>query len=344
MSDEKITVGMIGVAHFGARRRQTMRESGLFDLAACCDRNAEFLQTACEEEGAAGYDDFTAMLAHPGLEGIVISTGADSHARFAIEAMRAGLHVFVEKPLCTSVQEIRQLQDVQRETGLAVGMGHGDNATDPTCRLVNAYLESGRIGTLACYEENSSHSGGLCIQPGDWRGKAEANPGGMLFQCGVHSLHRICHLFGPVAELQAMMRYDAHAGTETADVANVLLRHESGLVGTMNCYHVTAYIHELRLFGTAGNLYIDHHRGKAWYQQRKENELEQAEPIDFPARQTGGAWSNLANWYRAAREGGEPRPGMEDGINAVLPVFAAERADETGCRVNLMQLVEEVAA
>src|SRR5690606_19620913 len=99
---------------------------------------------------------------------------------------------------------------------------------DPIVRTVREHLERGTLGTLTAYEENTSHSGGLEIRPGDWRGLRDRNPGGMLLQCGVHALHRLVHLFGPIERVGAMMRYDANQATQTADAACTIIRHRSG--------------------------------------------------------------------------------------------------------------------
>ena len=234
----KLKVGHIGVGGFGGYRRQKMRETGLFDLVAVSDLNDEILKKVAEEENAKAIASFDELIAFPGLEAVVISTGAVTHTDFAVRAMQAGLHVFVEKPLCCNVAEVELLRRTQRETNRVVGVGHGDVYDNSSFLLARKYIDEGILGNFACYEENSTHSGGLEIKPGDWRGLADSNPGGMLFQCGVHALHRLTALFGPVQEVMSMMRYDVHT-TETADVANVLLRHESGIVGTLNCYHVT---------------------------------------------------------------------------------------------------------
>lgn len=332
-----MTIGMVGVGGFGSYRLDRIRETGLFKLGALCDRNADVLAAACKQENCKGVADFDDLLKQPGLEGIVISTGIDTHVEFAVRALAAGLHVFVEKPLCGSPQEINRIVEAQRFSGRVVALGHHDNHTDRVCLLVKQYLAEGRLGTLACYEENSSHGGGLIIRPGDWRGLRERNPGGMLMQCGVHAFHRLTHLFGPIASLSAIMRYDANPNTQTADVANVLVRHESGIVGTLNCYHVTAYCHELRLFGSNGNLYIDTHLKRAWFQERRSGAAEERVEVALPPADPLETTSNLVNWYKAIRHGTPPSPSLDDGIRAVLPVFAAERSD---CEQRLVAMSE----
>lgn len=326
----KLRIGQIGVANFGAYRRERLRETGCFQMVACHDRNPDAMRQACQQDNAQPAQSLEQLLANPQIEGLVISTGVDTHAPFAIAAMQAGKHVFIEKPLCGTKQEIEQLRQAQKKTARVVGVGHSDNHVDVIARRVMQSIESGELGAVVCYECNSSHSGGLEIKPGDWRGIKDKNPGGMLIQCGVHSLHRLNHLFGRVHSLSCMMRFDAHPDTETADVANVLLRHESGLIGVLNCYHVTAYCHELRVFGTKGNLYIDTQHHQAWYQKRLRGEVETRVPIAMDKPGEAERCANVLNWYRAILGQGEARPSLEDGIAAVAPVFAAQESHDQG--------------
>jgi UDP-N-acetyl-2-amino-2-deoxyglucuronate dehydrogenase len=330
----QLSVGMVGVGGYGGFRRSLMRKTGLFRVLACFDRSAAATRAACNEEGAQPCASFGELLATPGIEAVVISTGASSHADYAAAAMDAGLHVFVEKPLCCSPDEIERLQAAQRRNRVVLGVGHKQNEADPVAQLVRQFLAEKRLGDLAAYEENTSHSGGLQIRKGDWRGDPAANPGGMLFQCGVHALHRLQYLFGPVQQVQAMMRFDVHSDSRTADTACVLLRHRSGLVGTLNCYHVTGYCHELRLFGTGGNLYIDTFEQRAWFQKALYGPREPRVEVELP-QTPGSDAAALASWYDAIREGGAPSPGIDDGIAALAPVFAADRAAREGRAVEV---------
>ncbi|HEY8667217.1 MAG TPA: Gfo/Idh/MocA family oxidoreductase [Tepidisphaeraceae bacterium] len=271
----------------------------------------------------------------------MISTGADSHAALAIAAMRAGLHVFIEKPLCTSVAEVRALRQAQRETKAVVGVGHAHLPAHPLMMVAQRYIAEGKLGTVVCYEENVSHSGGLVLKPGDWRGLPSKNPGGMLFQCGVHSFHFLSHLFGPVEAVSAMMRYDANPRTQTADAANVLCRHQNGMIGTINAYHTTAFFYEFRIFGTDGNLYFDTHLNKAWYQRRLAKMPEPRVTVEVPTS-PGETYAGLVNWYNAIHGRGEPSPSLDDGVRAVLPVFAAERAAMEKREVSIAELAGEI--
>ena len=74
-----------------------------------------------------------------------------------------------------------------------VALGHEDHFHDPVSIKIKEMIDSGQLGKIAAFEKTTAHSGGLMIKPGDWRGDPNANPGGMLFQCGVHSFHELMH-------------------------------------------------------------------------------------------------------------------------------------------------------
>ena len=333
-----LRVAQVGTGGFGGCRRDLMRKTGLFELVAAYDLNPEALERARVEDGAEPVGSFEQLLAVPGIEAVVISTGAKFHAEQVLAALRRGLHVFVEKPLCATLDETVELLRVQRETGLVVGVGHQDHAHAARSLAIKELLDSGRLGQLATVETVTAHSGGLVIQPGEWRGDPERNPGGMLFQCGCHSIHELMFYFGPIRSVSAMMRYDVHT-TQTADVAHCLLAFESGLIGTLSAYHVTPYRHTLNIYGTEYNFYYDA-RCAAYgdtpvsvLQPRHNCQAETHEPFPLPAG--GDDAGNLRSFYRAVREGGEPYPSLRDGARAVLVVFAAETSARTGRTVDI---------
>ncbi|MHB9130688.1 MAG: Gfo/Idh/MocA family protein [Armatimonadota bacterium] len=337
-SAAKMRVAMVGVGGFGGYRRERMRETGLFEIVAAYDLNPQALADAEKLDGARPVGSYAELLDTPGIEAMVISTGGKFHAEQALQAMERGLHVFVEKPLCSTPEETRALLEMQAKTGVVAGMGHNDHANSATCKFIKSLMASGEMGNIATFEQIVAHSGGLEIRPGDWRGDPEKNPGGMLFQCGVHALHELMFLFGPVKRVTSMMRYDVHT-TQTADVALCILEFASGLIGTLNAYHVTPYRHTLNIYGTKKSLYLDSRApsyGDPAYnviQERKNCQPEFHIPLEMP--KGNDICGNLKSFYTAVREGGEPYPSLKDGARAVMVVFAAEESAKTGKTVEV---------
>lgn len=329
----KMKVAQIGVANFGARRRKLMRQSGLFELVACYDRNAEAMARCQTEDGARPLESYEALLATPGIEAVVISTGAKFHAEQVIQAAELGLHVFVEKPLCATLEEVEALLAVQRKTGVVIAVGHNDHRHDAVALRTKQLIDSGELGQVAAFEKTTAHNGGLLIKPGDWRGDPSMNPGGMLFQCGVHGLHEMMFYFGAITEVSAMMRYDVHT-TQTADVALCHLKFASGLVGALNAYHVTPYRHTLSIFGTRANLYRDERffdEGTELHIQRSgpPTAKEARVPVEVDETLTDEC-GGMRSFHAAVRHGGTCSPSLIDGARAVAVVFAAEQSAREG--------------
>jgi predicted dehydrogenase len=334
MSERKLKVGMVGVGGFGAHRRLRMRDTGLFVLAAAYDRNAEAMEAAAREDGAAVTGSFGEMLATPGIEAMIVSSGAAFHAEHAIAAMERGLHVFVEKPLASTMEEVRAILAAQKKTGLVVGCGHHDHSADAYSRTVKQRIETGELGTIVAFEATTAHSGGFHIKPGDWRGSREHNPGGMLFQCGVHKLHELAYYFGPVRRIRAVMRYDLHT-SETADVAFCQVEFANGLLGSLNAYHITPSLQSTVIIGTKAAIFKDDRPWKGEYGQwiqripcPMDGSIEARVPLELEGETD--ACGNLRSFHRAVTQGGVAYPSAVDGARALAPVFAAEESTRTG--------------
>jgi predicted dehydrogenase len=229
------------------------------------------------------------------------------------------------------------LLDAQRKYGVIAATGHVDHSREPLARTIKSIIDSGELGKIAAIEKTTAHSGGLHIQPGDWRGDPEKNPGGMLFQCGVHALHELMFYFGPVAEISALMRYDLHT-TGTADVAVCQLKFASGLVGTLNAYHVTPYRHTFNVFGTDASLYRDERYGPEGVlltrqQRRTDNGYEPRETVVVEDQKL--SYGDVLSFFGAIRHGEALYPSLQDGARAVAAVFAAEESAITNRPVTI---------
>jgi predicted dehydrogenase len=97
---------------------------------------------------AARYADWREMLEkQKDVEGLVIATPDHNHAVIANAAMKAGKHVYVQKPLTWSVHEARVLRETARQTGVATQMGNQGHSMD-SARLINEWVQAGVIGAV----------------------------------------------------------------------------------------------------------------------------------------------------------------------------------------------------
>ncbi len=97
---------------------------------------------------ATRHQDFRRMLEQQkDIEAVVVATPDHLHAPVALAAMDLGKHVYVEKPLCWSVAEARQLARRAAETKVVTQMGNQGHSTDDG-RLVVEYLQAGALGAV----------------------------------------------------------------------------------------------------------------------------------------------------------------------------------------------------
>ncbi len=110
--------------------------------------NPEAVRLKASWDKATKYVDFREMLAKErDLDAVVIATPDHTHATIAVAAMRAGKHVYVQKPLCWSVEEARLLTRVWRESGVVAEMGNQGHSMEGT-RRIKDWIAAGAIGPV----------------------------------------------------------------------------------------------------------------------------------------------------------------------------------------------------
>lgn len=162
---DTLNVAIVGAGGMGAENAQQL---GSENIVAVCDLDHGLVESKVlermtdgdgnpREEGhrwaeqyerAAKYTRFDEMLDQQSdIDAIVIATPDHTHAVFASAAMRAGKHVYVQKPLTWSVHEARALQELAESTGVVTQMGNQGHSSDEA-RLINEWVRAGVIGNV----------------------------------------------------------------------------------------------------------------------------------------------------------------------------------------------------
>lgn len=338
---EKLNVGMIGVGGYGWQRRHSMRQTNLFNIKYAFDISQQALTQCNEEDNSEAVNSVEELVNKPDIDAVVISSGAKFHFEHIMAALDAGKHVFCEKPLVSSKEEVLAIIEKQKQTNKVVHTGHNNHETDPMSIKLKQMIDTGEIGKAVAFEKTTCHNGGLLIQPGDWRGDKDKNPGGMLFQCGVHSIYNMIFLFGLIKKISCFMRYDVHT-TQTADAAICIMEFENGVVGTLNAYHVCSYRHTFNIFGTEKNIYIneryyDEGTSILYQNSNLENKPEPMLPVEINVEQPKYPThlAALYNFYNAVKSNDTSNKNLLAAANAVMAVFAAEESAKTGKEIYL---------
>ena len=146
-TSEKLNIGIIGAGNRGASNTGGVSGENIYAL---CDTNPKALEHAKSRyAGAKTFSDWRELLEDKQIDAVVISTADHHHAVAAIAAMRAGKHVYCEKPLAHTVEEARLMQKVyaQNKGKLATQMGTQIHATENYRRVVEL-IQAGAIGPV----------------------------------------------------------------------------------------------------------------------------------------------------------------------------------------------------
>ena len=141
-------IGVAGLGYWGPNRVRVLGEIPGVSVSHVCDVNPVRLdQIARRCRGARPTTDFRAILADPSTQAVVIATPPASHFALASEALEAGKHVFVEKPLAATSEDARMLAEMAEERGLVLMCGH-TFLYSPPVRKVKELLDAGELGEL----------------------------------------------------------------------------------------------------------------------------------------------------------------------------------------------------
>lgn len=148
-ANDKIRIGLIGAGIIGHYDTDTALKVEGVELAGACDLYTGRLEYAKEKWGKDFYTtrDYRELLAKQDIDAVLICTPDHWHEKMAIDAMRAGKHVYCEKPMIQNINQGHALIQAQKETGKVFQVG-SQRASSVAILEVKKILESGIIGDL----------------------------------------------------------------------------------------------------------------------------------------------------------------------------------------------------
>ena len=189
----KFRVGVIGAGSIAQAHLTAYAGNPDVDLVAIADMNLERAQAVADKYGAnRAYADPHDLLADPNVDGVSICTWNNSHATWAIAAIKAGKHVLVEKPISRTYAEALEIQQAAEASDRVVQVGFVRRHS-PNCQVLKSFIDAGDLGDM--YYAKAS-----CIRrmgnPGGWFADKELSGGGPLIDIGVHVLDLCWYLMG----------------------------------------------------------------------------------------------------------------------------------------------------
>ena len=214
-------IGLVGLGYWGPNLARNFDDLAHTDLTWLCDRDEERLtRFASRFPSARTTNRFEVLLEDERLDAVAIATPVVTHFDLARQALSAGKHVFVEKPLALSSSLGDQLVELAEERGVVLMPGHL-LLYHPGVAKLKELVESGDLGRLLYVYGNRQNLGQI---------RRDENA---LWSLGAHDLSVILHLVGEEPS-EAWARGESFLRPGVEDVVFCYLRFPSGVVAHMH--------------------------------------------------------------------------------------------------------------
>ena len=338
---------LLGCGRIAVNHLKAVRENGL-ELVAACDLDAGKIKVLFDRAGMDSsdvrqYSDHRVMLEENELDLVAVATDSGEHARIALDCIRRGVNVIIEKPIAMSMADARQIIAEAEAHRVKVAVCH-QNRFNAAAQQMHAAREAGRFGKLS---HGSVHirwnRDKAYYDQALWRGRWASDGGALMNQC-IHGIDLLLWMIGSqVSEVYGVTRRQFHPYLECEDVGLAVLTFADGtaatIEGTVNVYpknlEETLYLFgengTAKLGGTATNT-ID-----LWqFRDSTPGDTASAHTAEIVPNVYGNGHARLyADMLCAIREDRPPLVDAAAGMRALEVILAIYKSQKTGNKVQL---------
>lgn len=322
-----LKIGLFGAGHLGKFHVQQWKEIAGASLVGFYDPLNDVAEAVADEHGVHRYETAEDLLR--AVDAVDIVTPTPAHHPLAVQAARAGKHLFIEKPLAQTLDEAKEIVELVEALGLTCAVGHVE-------RYNPALLALGDMQLAPLFIEGHR--------------LAQFNPRGtdvsVILDLMIHDLDIVLHLVkSPVRSVSAS---GVGVVSETADIANARIEFENGCVANLTASRISLKkMRKMRLFQRDAYLGIDFLEKKTEVVRLDADERDGG--IRFPIETAAGGEriisvhnpevpgtnalrAELADFVQAIEEARPPRVTVQDGYRAlevahqILDLLESQRA------------------
>ena len=230
---KKYKIGILGcgkVAHLHAKAILSISTA---ELTAVWSRSKETTDNFAAQYGVKAYQSIARMVAENQIDLVLVCTPHPFHKEPAIEAVKAGAHILVEKPLASTLIDCDEMIAACRENQVKLGVISQRRWYGPVKRVKQAIKEGkigkpvlGTISMLGWRDEDYYKSDA-------WRGTWKMEGGGVLVNQAPHQLDILLWTMGDIDEVYGTWKNLNHPYIEVEDTAAVIIKFKNGGVGNV---------------------------------------------------------------------------------------------------------------
>ena len=298
---QKLKIAVVGVGYLGKFHAQKYAQLPESELVAVCDSNAEVAQTIADEHGVAVYTDYNELLGKVDAVSIVVPT--QKHYEVAKVFLENGVHVLLEKPITSTVEQARELVQIADKNNLVFQIGHLERFNPAVMALEDVLKEAQFI---------ESHR----IAPFNPRG-ADVN---VILDLMIHDIDIILDFVrSPVKSIQAN---GVPVLSNDIDVANARIQFENGCVANVTASRVSMKSErKMRIFQPDAYITIDFQNKKLGVHRKGEGEMfpgiAEIDSLEREFEQGDALLTESAAFLKSINEKSRPVVSGDDGMRAL---------------------------
>lgn len=246
-----LNVAMVGLGWWGKKMVSVVQgRSQALRIVRAVEPQLDSVAEFAQQQGivlSANYED---ALIDPQVQAVILATPHSLHEAQIEAAVRAGKHVFCEKPLALTRAGAERAVAACRDAGLVLGMGHERRFEPPVAEMLSA-AAGGRLGRLLQIEANFSHDKFLSLDPSNWRLQPEHAPAAGMTATGIHLTDLAVKLMGPAKEVLVTCERLA-SQLPSGDTMSALCRFTNGGTAYITATLATPFFSRFAVFGSKG--------------------------------------------------------------------------------------------
>lgn len=345
-----IKIGMVGVGSIsGIYLENITKQFQEIELVAVCDLVRERAQKAQDDYGIPKlYDTMYQLFADPEIDVVLNLTRPYEHFGVSSEALKAGKHVYSEKPLAATLEEGKELVRLAEEKGLWLG-GAPDTFLGAGIQTCRKLIDDGYIGQpIGAAGFMISHG------PESWHPDPAffyKHGGGPMMDMGPYYVTAMVNLLGGVTSVMGAARASFPQRTitsqpfcgqqvmvETPTYITGILQFDSGAIGTLFTTFDVHYQDSARLeiYGTKGTLFVPDPNtfgGPVRLLRPEDGEIREM-PLCFDYRENSRGLG-LADMAKALQTGREARESWKQTYHVLEIMQSFEKSSRSRCAVDL---------
>ena len=147
---KKLRIAVIGAGFWGKNHARVLSQLDQTELVAVCDVDESRAKALGAEFHVPYFTDKAEVFARKDIDAVTICTPTITHEEIATQALRAGKHTLVEKPMTSTVSEARKLVALAKEKGLRLMPGHIERF-NPAVDYLKTLLDAEKLGTVTLF-------------------------------------------------------------------------------------------------------------------------------------------------------------------------------------------------